>query len=798
MTSAEHTPPPGWDEVYWVGRPADYLPEANPVTIGEDRPTLTLALRPPSYLRREFDVDTVPDDARLTVTALGVYQVYLNGQRLGDEVLAPGWTDYDTRVHVQAFEVADLLRPGPNVLAAVVADGWYCGFVGFDRGRQARLWGDLPRLGAVLSSGNGTRLAVTDQHWRWSTGRYVYADLQMGEMQDGRLEPTGWSEPGFDDSSWLEVAAEPVGGERLLHPSEAPAMRVTQEIRPLSITRRDDGAQVVDFGQNVVGVVRLDVTDAVPGGRIHLRHSEALTDDGDVYLDNLRAALAHDIYVCAGGRERFEPQFTFHGFRFVEIRGYPGTLDAGDISALVIHSDVEVLGSFECGVPEIDRLHENIDWTIRGNLLDVPTDCPQRDERLGWLGDAQLIMPTASFLRDLDGFLGKWAQDIRDAQSPEGAFPDVAPRASLHVDGAPGWADAGALIPWTAYLHFGDLRRLEASYRSTVRWIDHLLDANPTLVRTERLNRSYGDWLNLDDPTPKHLLASAYLVYDLEVAHHTATALGRTEDAARFMELWHAARDAFAEQFVDADGTVLGGTQTGYAMALHLDLVPTELRQSSAQHLVKHIQTVGHLTTGIHGTRFLAPALSDTGYSTVAYDLLLKTEYPSWRYTVRNGATTIWERWDGWTPHAGFQNPSMNSFNHYALGSIGEWLHRYAAGLTPTRTGVAYRHTVVRPHPDARLGRASARRRTATGEVEVSWALADDRLDLTVLVPEGATASVFVPTSDNQVEPSDGPPSAPDGAWNRVEVGTGTHRFSSYLDQHWRPDPRLSPDRLNA
>ena len=748
-----------------------------------------MTLKPPTYLRREFTLKSADvESATLNVTALGLYHVFINGQRVGDHALAPGFTDYKTRVHVQCFNVHDLLVAGRNAIAAVVADGWYCGFVGFDRGRQARLWGEVPRLLARLeiATKEATVTVETDAQWRSSTGRFVYADLQMGEMQDARAEPVGWTSAEFDDTSWTTVVAEPVDGEGPTFAySAAPPIRVTEIATPVSVTARHVTASggsrwIVDFGQNLVGVVRLRIVGGEPGQRVHLRHGEMLTTDGELHTANLRSAQAHDIYICAGGEEELRPEFTAHGFRYVEIAGYPGPLGPAAVTALVLHTDVARIGSFSCSSHELTQLHENVDWTIRGNLLDVPTDCPQRDERLGWLGDAQLIMTSATYLRDLSGVLTKWTQDIRDAQRPNGAFPDVAPRAGLEQDGAPGWADAGAIVPWIAFLSYGSNENLARNYQAMTRWIDCLIETNPSLLRTRAVGRNYGDWLDLGSPTPRHLLATAYFAYSVEVVAHAAAALGHEDDALRFRELWAQVRAAFILEFVDADGRVDGNTQTGYAMALHLDLIPAALRNRAADHLVAAIDRAGCLTTGIHGSRFLCPALSDVGASTHAYDLVFANKPPSWLHMLRSGATTVWERWDGWTTEYGFHNPRMNSFNHYALGSIAEWMHRYVAGIMPMRDGPGWRHCLVRPHPDPRLKWVAASHRTSTGEFSVRWDYEAPRFELTVQVPPDARATVAVP-----------------GHESTTEIGPGTHSFRTELAQNWTATPVLSPDRLH-
>lgn len=775
-----------WAAAHWIGRPDDETREVNPTGPEDERSAIARSLWPAAYLRREFELARVPGRAMLQVSALGLYRVFVNGTRVGDEVLAPGWTDYEYRVHAQTFDVAPLLREGANCIALVVADGWYAGYVGFDRGHQARLYGEAPRGRLALVAGDDV-LCVTDGSWRRGEGMIRSADLQMGEVHDPAQEPVGWREPGFDDRAWagpaLNAALDPV-----VLRSPAPPIRVIETMPAIDVRRLGAGRWLVDFGQNLSGVVRLRLRAAAEGGpaagtQVHLHHAEVLDAGGEPYYENLRTAEAHDVVIADGGAFVFEPWFTFHGFRYLEVSGVP-ELSAADAEALVLHTDVARVGTFHSANPRIDRLYENAVWTVRGNLLDVPTDCPQRDERMGWLGDAGLIMPSAVFALDLDTFLEKWLADVRDAQRPNGAYPDVAPRANLKVEGAPGWADAGALIPWTAYLATGRLAHLEQNYDAMRTWLDLLVTENPSLVRRNRLNRSYGDWLNLDDPTPKDLLATIYLAYCAEVLALTASALGRSEDAAGSRELWERVRDAFAAEYLDADGRIHGGTQTSYAMALHLDLVPAGLRERTAAHFADTVERTGHLTTGIHGTRFLAPALSDIGRHDLAYRLLTADGYPSWLYGVDHGATTIWERWDGWTAERGFQDPRMNSFNHYALGSIAEWLHRYVAGVWLQADAPGFQHVHIRPYPHDALPAAGVTRTTPRGELVSRWRIADGTLQVHVEVPEGSSATIHVPAGEQ--------------GWVAHEADPGTHDFTEPWSPAWRPTPRIADDRLTA
>ena len=438
----------------------------------------------------------------------------------------------------------------------------------------------------------------------------------------------------------------------------------------------------------MVGWVRLKV-EGEAGTEVTLRHAEALNPDGTVYTTNLRSARQADTYILKGeGEEVYEPRFTFHGFRYVEVTGYPGEPPLGAITGRVVHSATPPAGSFECSSPMVNKLQENIVWGQRGNFLSVPTDCPQRDERLGWTGDAQVFVRTAAFNMDVAAFFEKWMVDVQDAQSPEGAFPDVAPllRGSGLIDlrwGAPAWGDAGVIVPWTIYRTYDDTRIVERHYSAMARWMEYLYEANPDLIRKNRMGNNYGDWLSpKGDLTPKDLLATAYWAYDAKLMAEMAGATGRSDDAREYRDLNENIRAAFEETYVSPDGRIKGDTQTGYLLALHMDLLPEELRSAAAEHLVRTIEREDwHLTTGFAGVGYLCPVLTEAGYTDVAYRLLENETYPSWGYTVKNGATTIWERWDGWTEENGFQSPNMNSFNHYSLGSVGEWLYRYVAGI---------------------------------------------------------------------------------------------------------------------
>jgi len=541
----------------------------------------------------------------------------------------------------------------------------------------------------------------------------------------------------------------------------AEPVRVTEEVAPISITRVDADTQIVDLGQNIAGWVRLRARRAA-GAIIQLRHAEILDSNGALYTENLRSAGATDTYIPHGEDEEvYEPRFTFHGFRYVEVTGYPGDLTSDDITGRVVESDAPAAGTFECSQPLINQLQRNIAWGQRGNFLSVPTDCPQRDERLGWLGDAQIFARTATCNRDVAAFFTKWMRDVADAQSPEGAFPDVAPRLVDLSDGAPAWGDAGVIVPWTLYQVYGDTRIVEEHYDAMARWLAYIGEANPDGLWVNRRNNDFGDWLALDgdavrDPgasaTPKDLLATAYYAHDARLLARMARAIGRVADATRYADLFARIRNAFIAAYVSDDGHVKGETQTGYVLALHMDLLPKGLRAAAATRLVERIKEKDwRLSTGFVGVGYLLPVLAEAGHLDVAYRLLLNDTFPSWGYSIKHGATTIWERWDGWTAERGFQDPGMNSFNHYSLGSVGEWLYRYVAGIDIDPEQPGFQHIIIRPHPGGELTGAKAAYRSVHGVIESAWRIEDGTFRLRVTTPANTTATVYLPMRDTAV-----------------------------------------------
>lgn len=704
--------------------------------------------RPSPYLRKEFVVDAPVRRARLYATALGLYEVRINGQRVGDHQLTPGWTDYGARVPYQTYDVTELLADGPNAIGAVLADGWYAGNIGwFGTGHYGEQRLFLARLEIEAADGTVTVIG-TDGSWRTSAGKTLYADLQNGEVVDARREPAGWDRPGFDASGWEAVVeASPSHGH--LEAQVAPPIRVAHELAPVSIGRTPSGAQLIDFGQNLVGWVRLRLRGAA-GTHVVMRFAEVLDHRGELYTEALRGARATDEYFLAGtGDETFEPRFTVHGFRYAAVYGYPGEITADDIRALVVYADMERTGSFSCSDARLNKLAENIVWGQRGNFLTVPTDCPQRDERLGWTGDAQVFASTAAFNYDVRTFFRKWLRDLRDGQCDDGAIPHVAPDIISAADkrpaaGAAGWGDAIVIVPHELFVAYGDRRALVENYRAVAEWLAYLERNSTDYIRPDA---GFADWLALA-PTPRDLVQTAFFAYAAKLAELLAARLGRAEDETHWRQLYVDVRSAYRKAFVRGGGRVVSGSQTAYVLSLQFGLLEPDEEPLAAARLVDEIASRNwHLSTGFLGTPYLLPVLERFGYTDVAYRLLLQDSYPSWLYPVVYGdATTVWERWDSWSDSRGFQDPGMTSFNHYAYGAVGQWMYHAIGGIAPAAPG--YERVLVRPRVHGTITSAGCSLETVRGKVATAWRLSDGTFDLDLEVPANARAEVWLPVAD--------------------------------------------------
>src|SRR2546422_868029 len=711
----------------WIGPPptsADSLPSPSPL------------------LRRAFRVDDRVRAARLYVTSLGLYELHLNGQRVGDQLFTPGWTSYRRRLQYQTYDVTPLLRPGANVVGAMLGDGWYRGNLGFFG--QRNLYGRRLALRAQLEiryeDGRIERV-VSDADWKATVGPVLGSDIYGGETYDARRELSGWAEAPYDDRAWTAVAlVDPPSS--MIVASLSPPVRRVRELHPVDIRRAPSGETIFDLGQNFTGWARLSVQGPA-GTTVTLRFGEVLDRDGNLYTANLRAAAQTDRYTLSGkGREMYEPQFTFHGFRYVAARGLPAPPDSTTITGIAVSSDLVQTGSLVTSDSLLNHLQRNIVWGQRSNFLDVPTDCPQRDEPLGWTGDAQVFARTAAFNMDVNGFFAKWLADVAADQDPSGSFPWVIPNPlggdSVRFAGTAGWSDVAVIIPWTMYVAYGDRRLLERQYPSMRAWVDYARRrAGPDLIW--RPGWQFGDWLALhsDDPsypgatTGTDLIATAFLAHSTDLVSRAASALGRADEAAAYRARFRAIREAFNREFVSMTGRVGENTQTAYALAIAFDLLPDSLVAAAAGRLARDVEArEHHLTTGFLGTPHILHVLGATGHVGLAFALLTQRTYPSWLYPITRGATTMWERWDGIRPDSSFEDPGMNSFNHYAFGAVGDWMYQNIGGIDLDPAAPGYRHARIAPRPGAGLTSASASLETAYGALSSAWKLDRGRFTL--------------------------------------------------------------------
>ena len=714
--------------------------------------------RRPPLVRREFTVTGPVRRARLYVSAHGVHETEINGVRVGDDILSPGWTVYGERLRYYTHDVTDLLTTGQNAVGAWLGDGWYRGRMGFNGGYRNLYGADVSLIAQLEVEYDDGRVdtVATDESWTASFGPILESGLYDGETYDARAEQPGWSSAAFDAAGWTPVAIAERDPSTLVAP-EGPPVRCTEELAPVAVTRSASGAYILDFGQNLVGRLSL-VVDGPAGATITLRHAEVL-QDGELYTRPLRLAASTDTLVLDGsGERRWEPRFTIHGFRFAEVSGWPGELAAGAVVAKVYHSDLERTGWFESSDQLVNRLHENVRWSMRGNFVDIPTDCPQRDERLGWTGDLQVFAPTAAFLYDVSGMLGSWLKDVAVEQLPDGTVPwyvPVIPGGDSWTPIDPGavWGDVAVLTPWTLYERFGDTGILEQQYESAKAWVD-LADRLAGDDHLWNEGKQLGDWLDPaappEDPaaalTDRYLVATAYFAWSTRRLAETARVIGRDADAAHYEALAAAVREAFIAEYFEESGRMTSDAQTAYALAIQFGLIPddTERATVARARVGELVHAAGNrIATGFAGTPVISDALTTAGTVEIAYDLLLERECPSWLYTVLQGGTTIWERWDSQRPDGSINPGEMTSFNHYALGAVADWMHRVVAGISPASAG--YREILVRPQPGGGLTSASARHLTPYGELSIAWVLDAEGLTVDLVVPTGSTARVELP-----------------------------------------------------
>lgn len=743
-----------------------------------------LRLPPSPLLRTGFQVNRPVRRATLYITALGLYEARMNGCKIGGFSFTPGWTDYRKRLSYQTYDVTPHIRRGRNVLGAVLADGWACGYVAF--GRRDMYGVGRPRLLAQMEIefADGSRQTVaTGPAWRASYGPIREADILMGETYDARQAQPGWDTPAFRDTAWRPVETRPAWPTPLTAYTGEPVRRV-MELVPIGHTQPKPGVWVFDMGQNMDGWVRLRVKGP-RGTKVTLRFGEMLNQDGTAYTGNLRTARATDSYTLRGvGNEAWEPRFTYHGFRYVEVTGYPGTPSRDAIRGVVVSSFARETGLFTSSSPVLNKLWRNIVWTQRDNYIEIPTGCAQRDERLGWTGDAQLFARSSTAAMDAGPFLSKWMVDLDDDQLANGAFPDVAPDV-MGGGGSSGWSDAGLIIPWTLYQVYGDKDIIRRHWPAMQRWIAVQEKLSQGLLRPAA---GYGDWLSVGESTPLDVISTAWFAHGASLMAKMARAIAKPEDARHYDALAARVREAFVHAYVTADGRVKGDSQTAYAMALGFDLLPADRRAGAVERLVADVEAHGgHLTTGFLGAALLAPVLTRFGHADLAGRVVQQPTYPGWGYMVKQGATTLWERWDSWTPERGFADASMNSFNHFAFGSVGEWLIREVGGLDTDPSAPGFNRILIHPHHGTGVGEATTAYDSVRGPIAVHWKNEASRFRLDVTIPANTSALVTVPASRLDDVTEAGRPLSrigarfvsSDGRETTFRIGSGTYHFTA-------------------
>ena len=767
--------------------------------------TKRLFLPPARQYRKEFAATKPVKRATIYATALGIYELHLNGQRVGDARFAPGWTDYRQRAYYWTYDVTPLVRRGANALGAWVADGWYSGYIGFGlltgigtehTGRAT--YGKTPAFMAQLEIeyADGSRETVlTDPTWKATgAGPIQEADFLMGEFYDARRETPGWDKPGFDDRAWepailardngrvpatfyefrnpqnpgenLEVKGRPVDlgftPPPVLQAFPGVPVRPIEELKPIRITSPSNGVWIFNLGQNFAGVVRLQVKGPA-GTTIQLRYGEMLHPDGRLMTENLRKARATDHYILRGDPqgEVYVPRFTFHGFQYVELTGFPGKPGRDAITGIALHSDTPFTSDFTCSDPMPNRLFKNIVWTQRANFLDLPTDCPQRDERFGWTGDAQIYARAATYNADVAAFYTKWLRELMESQRPSGTFPGYAPYPFQHGwDFGTAWCDAGVICPWTVWRAYGDTRIIERCWEPMTRFLDWRQRTSRDSLGVAHGN-DWGDWLSLGGKTPLDYIDTVYFAYSAKLIAEMAQAIGKEKEAADYRDLFAKIKAAFNRKYVRPNASLAVDTQTAYALALYMDLLPDDLRALAGAILAKKIRDHttdkdSGITTGFLGTRPLLPVLSSVGQNDLAVRLFQSHKFPSWGYAIDQGATTIWERWNSYTRDKGFggeQNAAMNSFAHYSFGAVCEWMFFRLAGIDTD--GPGFRHILIRPAPPSPdsnpehppIDWVRAHYDSIHGRIVSNWRLAPGRFELETTIPANTTATVCLPAT---------------------------------------------------
>ncbi|HPS55948.1 MAG TPA: family 78 glycoside hydrolase catalytic domain, partial [Sedimentisphaerales bacterium] len=716
-------------------------------------PSGNLQLPPAKYLRKSFTLSKPITKATVYSSALGLYELHINGQKVGDDLLTPGWTAYDIRTYYNTYDVTSIVKKGDNAVGAILADGWYAGYVG--GGMTRELYGRYPRFFSQLhvTYTDGTKEIIkTDETWKAiNNGPIFEADFLMGQGYDATKEIPGWDKPDFNESNWDKPnVTDSVKCKLRAHPSYA--VKEIAKIKPVEITEPAKDVYVINTGQNLAGVARVKFNEP-KATKIRLRFAERLKPDGNIYVTNLRGARAYDTYICKGqANEVFQPQFTFHGFQYIEITGVNKKPSLDDVATIAFSSAIPRAGYFQCSDETANKLYSNICWTQWSNFIDIPTDCPQRDERLGWLGDAQIYIRTASYNNDVSAFYTKWIVDLFDAQLENGDMINIAPRRGDTNGNAAGWGDAATVCPWTIYQVYGDKKILEEHYEGMVKWVEFCLANSKDFIRPKF---GFGDWLSVNAWTAQDVLATQYFAYSTKILAKTAKILGKEQDYEKYNQLFENIKAAFNKAFVEPDGKVVNYTQTAYVLSIAFGLLDEEKTKLAAEHLVADIEKMNyHLTSGFLGTKDLMTTLTAIGRADIAYKLFHQDSYPGWNFSIKHGATSIWERWDGWTPENGFADAGMNSFAHYSFGAVAEWIFKTVGGIDTD--GAGFKKIIIKPQPGGKLTWAKTSYNSINGLIATDWKINDGVFILDVTIPANTTATICIPTTDPQSVKMDG------------------------------------------
>lgn len=777
----------GWSEpAYWeMGILEPELWKASWITLPNEPESE--GSKPAQYFRNEFSTSKTIKSARAYVTSHGLYQLFLNGDKVGDQLFTPGWTSYNKRLQYQTYDVTKMLQK-ENAVGVVLGDGWYRGNIGWSSadGYYGSKLALLFQLKIDYTDGSSEWI-VSDKNWKVNNGPIRKSDIYNGETYDARLELTGWTSNGFNAADWKSVEETDQSKDLLIAPQGVP-VKAVEELKPIEFITTPKGEKVYDMGQNMVGWVRIKMKGKA-GQKVQLKFAEVLDKEGNFYTANLRGAECTDTYIFGkDGEAVYEPKFTFHGFRYLQLIGFDELPAKEDITGVVIYSDMEPTGTFACNDEMINQLQHNIQWGQKGNFLDVPTDCPQRDERLGWTGDAQVFSMTAGYNFNVAAFYTKWMKDVEADQLDNGAIPHVIPDVLNGQGGATGWADAVAIIPWSVYKIYGDTRILKESYPAITKWVGYMNErAGDDYLWTG--DAHFGDWLayattSSDYPgatTEKDLLATAYFYYTTTLTSKIARLIGKPQDAEKYKQLAANIKTAFNAEFVTPNGRLVSHTQTAYVNALTFGILPDSMVDDAAAYLAKDVEKFRHLTTGFLGTPILCPTLSAIGRDDLAFMLLNRKDYPSWLYPVTQGATTIWERWDGQKPDGSFQDVGMNSFNHYAYGAIGEWLYNHVAGIKVDENNPGYKKFFLAPNAGGGLTNVNATFNSVYGPIKSEWEVSNGQMTYIVEVPANTSAEVVLPKAKvaEVTMPGNLKSNAKqNGADVTVTVGSGAYTFT--------------------